>query len=67
MTPYRLIAFAAALAITLFLAIAPGLMVEVAARHRQSTAAEQRIAVDQGIVGSLRNTRGVSSNRGSGL
>jgi ferric-dicitrate binding protein FerR (iron transport regulator) len=45
---YRLFAFAAALAIALLLASAPGLMLRAEARHRQITGTQQHVTVDEG-------------------
>jgi hypothetical protein len=45
---YRLFAFAAALAISVLLASAPGLILRAEARHRQLTVTEQHVAIADG-------------------
>jgi len=45
---YRLFAFAAALAISVFLATAPGLVLRAEARHRRLTVTAQHVAVADG-------------------
>lgn len=48
MKPYRLVAFAAAIAITGVLAIAPALMIKITARHREEVAASQDLTNGKG-------------------
>lgn len=52
---YRIFAFAAAVAIVLFLANAPALMLRAEAGHRHLTNTEQHIAVAKGAASSLAN------------
>jgi hypothetical protein len=61
---YRLFAFAAALAIALLLASAPGLMLRAAAGHRQFTGTQQHVAVDQGSGRAARSS--ISGERRDG-
>lgn len=58
MKPYRFVAFAAALAITGVLAIAPALMIKVTARHREEVAATQGLTHGKGgSQGSIHDLR----------